>query len=95
MNPTVYPPSTLSTLKFNITFVSESIVRIKITDPNKQRYEVPIQPLSSVDPNPDKKYSVHVNKMGFGVIISRNHNNAVVFNSSIAPMLYGDQFLQV
>ncbi|XP_072852258.2 sucrase-isomaltase, intestinal isoform X2 [Pogona vitticeps] len=71
--------------------------RFKITDPAKKRFEVPhehVKPFEgqkATNPN----YRVEVINNPFGIQVIRNSNNKVLFDTSIGPLVYADQFLQL
>ncbi|XP_037691918.1 maltase-glucoamylase, intestinal isoform X2 [Choloepus didactylus] len=69
----------------------------KLTDPTKGRYEVPhehVQPFSG-DAASNLNYQVEVSKEPFSIKVTRKINNRVLFDSSIGPLLFADQFLQL
>ncbi|XP_013915888.1 PREDICTED: maltase-glucoamylase, intestinal-like, partial [Thamnophis sirtalis] len=70
----------------------------KITDPaNKDRFEVPhenVQPFQGSKAT-NLMYRVEVTDNPFGISVIRNSNNKVLFNTSIGPLIYADQFLQL
>uniref|UniRef100_A0A8C6XI99 P-type domain-containing protein n=1 Tax=Naja naja TaxID=35670 RepID=A0A8C6XI99_NAJNA len=70
----------------------------KITDPaNKDRYEVPhenVQPFQGSKAT-NLMYRIEVTDNPFGISVIRNINNKVLFNTSIGPLIYADQFLQL
>ncbi|XP_051482229.1 sucrase-isomaltase, intestinal [Apus apus] len=69
----------------------------KITDPNKQRFEVPhehVQPFTGSAAS-DLKYEVEVKPNPFGIVVTRVSNGRVLFDTTIGPLQYADQFLQL
>ncbi|KAM9215962.1 maltase-glucoamylase [Dugong dugon] len=69
----------------------------KLTDQNKDRYEVPhehVQPFEGSAASP-LAYKVEVSKQPFSIKVIRQSNNRVLFDSSIGPLLFADQFLQL
>ncbi|XP_052029484.1 maltase-glucoamylase [Apodemus sylvaticus] len=69
----------------------------KLTDQTKARYEVPhehVQPFNENAASP-LNYKVDVTKEPFSIKVTRNSNNRVLFDSSIGPLLFSDQFLQL
>nr|XP_016847510.1 PREDICTED: sucrase-isomaltase, intestinal [Anolis carolinensis] len=71
--------------------------RFKITDPAYNRYEVPhtnVKPFvgpKASNPN----YRVEITESPFSIQVIRNTNNKVLFDTSIGPLVYADQFLQL
>ncbi|KAM6201840.1 maltase-glucoamylase-like [Rhynchocyon petersi] len=69
----------------------------KLTDPNKDRYEVPHEHVQPFQGNAASslKYLVEVSERPFSIKVSRRSNNRVLFDSSIGPLLFSDQLLQL
>ncbi|XP_072330551.1 sucrase-isomaltase, intestinal [Scyliorhinus torazame] len=71
--------------------------RFKITDANKRRFEVPhenIKPFGGpAASNPN--YEVELNENPFGIIIRRKSTRTVLFDTSVAPLQFADQYLQI
>ncbi|NIG60377.1 maltase-glucoamylase, intestinal-like [Pontoporia blainvillei] len=69
----------------------------KLTDQNQDRYEVPhehVQPFNGNAASP-LTYKVEVSKQPFSIKVIRTSNSHVLFDSSIGPLLFADQFLQL
>ncbi|XP_045420062.1 maltase-glucoamylase, intestinal isoform X1 [Lemur catta] len=69
----------------------------KFTDQTMDRYEVPhehVQPFSG-NAATSLTYGVDVSKQPFSIKVTRRSNNRVLFDSSIGPLLFADQFLQL
>lgn len=69
----------------------------KLTDQNQDRYEVPhehVQPFQGNAASP-LTYEVMVSKQPFSIKVIRTSNSRVLFDSSIGPLLFADQFLQL
>ncbi|KAM5255777.1 maltase-glucoamylase [Ctenodactylus gundi] len=69
----------------------------KLTDQTKDRYEVPhehVQPFSG-NAASSLNYHVEVSKQPFSIKVTRRSNSRVLFDSSIGPLLFADQFLQL
>ncbi|XP_077004171.1 maltase-glucoamylase isoform X1 [Tamandua tetradactyla] len=69
----------------------------KLTDPNKDRYEVPhehVQPFKG-NAASNLSYQVEVSKEPFSIKVTRKTNNRVLFDSSIGPLVFAEQFLQL
>lgn len=69
----------------------------KLTDQNQDRYEVPHEHVQSFNGNAASAltYEVTVSKQPFSIKVTRRSNNRVLFDSSIGPLLFADQFLQL
>ncbi|XP_048460068.1 maltase-glucoamylase [Rhincodon typus] len=70
---------------------------VKITDANKSRFEVPheiIKPFEGpAASNPN--YEVELSKNPFGISIRRKSTRTVLFDTSVAPLRFADQYLQI
>uniref|UniRef100_I3M252 Sucrase-isomaltase, intestinal n=1 Tax=Ictidomys tridecemlineatus TaxID=43179 RepID=I3M252_ICTTR len=69
----------------------------KLTDQTKDRYEVPHEHVQPFNGNAaaSLNYEVEVSKQPFSIKVTRRSNNRVLFDSSIGPLLFADQFLQL
>ncbi|XP_023568521.1 maltase-glucoamylase, intestinal [Octodon degus] len=69
----------------------------KFTDQTKNRYEVPHEHVQPFNGNAatSLNYQVEVSKQPFSIKVSRRSNSRVLFDSSIGPLLFADQFLQL
>ncbi|XP_065700522.1 sucrase-isomaltase, intestinal [Patagioenas fasciata] len=71
--------------------------RFKITDPKTQRFEVPhehVQPFTGSAAS-SLNYRVEVKQNPFGIVVTRVSNGRVLFDTTIGPLQYADQFLQL
>ncbi|RXN19989.1 lysosomal alpha-glucosidase [Labeo rohita] len=92
-----YLPRDISTLQLDV--MAETLGRLHLTlkDPASPRYEVPFitsqtrghkdiqNPLYDVDFQPDP----------FGFIVRRKSNGRVLLNTTVGPLLFADQYLQL
>uniref|UniRef100_UPI00398F668E maltase-glucoamylase n=1 Tax=Pristiophorus japonicus TaxID=55135 RepID=UPI00398F668E len=71
--------------------------RFKITDAKKQRFEVPHENIKTfkgpVASNPN--YEVELNQNPFGIVIRRKSTKTVLFDTSVGPLQFADQYLQI
>uniref|UniRef100_A0A2K5D9Z9 alpha-glucosidase n=1 Tax=Aotus nancymaae TaxID=37293 RepID=A0A2K5D9Z9_AOTNA len=69
----------------------------KLTDQTKSRYEVPHEHVQSFSGNAAASltYQVEISREPFGIKVTRRSNSRVLFDSSIGPLLFADQFLQL
>ena len=81
-------------------YINQKVLRVKIYDASKSRYEVPLE-LNDVRNNnafvSDLVFSWE-NRASDGVFqfkITRRATNAVIFDTSIGGMVFEDQFLQI
>ncbi|XP_048170897.1 maltase-glucoamylase-like [Corvus hawaiiensis] len=71
--------------------------RFKITDPNSQRFEVPhehVRPFTGSAAT-GLNYKVELKQEPFGIVVTRASNGKVLFDTTIGPLQYSDQFLQL
>ncbi|XP_045412485.1 sucrase-isomaltase, intestinal [Lemur catta] len=71
--------------------------RFKITDPSNTRYEVPHQFVEEfTGPTPSETlYDVQVTESPFSIKVIRKSNSRTLFDTSIGPLVYSDQYLQI
>uniref|UniRef100_A0A452QIN5 Sucrase-isomaltase n=1 Tax=Ursus americanus TaxID=9643 RepID=A0A452QIN5_URSAM len=71
--------------------------RFKITDPNNRRYEVPHQFVGEFTGTAasDPLYDVQVTENPFSIKVIRKSNMKTLFDTSIGPLVYSDQYLQI
>ncbi|XP_052660788.1 sucrase-isomaltase, intestinal [Harpia harpyja] len=71
--------------------------RFKITDPETPRFEVPHEHVRSFAGSAASKlnYKVDVKQNPFGIVVTRVSNGRVLFDTTIGPLQYADQFLQL
>ncbi|KAM4889329.1 sucrase-isomaltase, intestinal [Thomomys bottae] len=72
-------------------------LRIKITDPNNKRYEVPhqfVKDFSGSVPS-ETLYNVQMTDNPFSIKVIRKSNNNILFDTSVGPLIYSDQYLQI
>lgn len=72
-------------------------LRFKITDPNNKRFEVPHQYVKEfTGPSPlETLYDVQVVENPFSIKVIRKSNNRILFDTSVGPLVYSDQYLQI
>ncbi|CAD7690944.1 unnamed protein product [Nyctereutes procyonoides] len=71
--------------------------RFKITDPNNKRYEVPHQFVKEFTGTAASNtlYDVQVINNPFSIKVIRKSNGRILFDTSIGPLVYSDQYLQI
>ncbi|XP_063062788.1 lysosomal alpha-glucosidase [Engraulis encrasicolus] len=89
-----YYGNDVKSLHLEIRHETESRLRVRLTDPAEERYEVPIDVPVVKEKAPNPSYRVDVSKDPFGIIVTRADTGTVLLNTSIAPLFYSDQFLQ-
>ncbi|XP_053333226.1 lysosomal alpha-glucosidase [Clarias gariepinus] len=94
-NQKTYYPKDIETLRLDVLYESNSRLRVKITDPSQQRFEVPIDVPGETPRAQNPLYTVEFSKQPFGIVVKRTQNGAVLLNTTVAPLFYADQFLQM
>ncbi|XP_068137043.1 sucrase-isomaltase, intestinal [Hyperolius riggenbachi] len=89
--------SEIEELRLAAQMQSKNRFRFKITDPNKSRFEVPHEHVKeftgSAEPNPN--YSVEMSNKPFGIKVYRKTPARLLFDTTIGPLVYANQFLQL
>lgn len=83
-------------LKLNMRYDTRNRLHFKIFDPNKNRYEVPIQLSSSTEVPKYTDYDVDlVDDPQFGIQVKRKSTGTVIFDTNTPGTIFADQFLQI
>ncbi|KAJ8284121.1 hypothetical protein COCON_G00029710 [Conger conger] len=90
-----YYPKDIETLQLDAYFETDSRLRVKITDPSTARFEVPISVPNATTKASSPLYTVEFSKNPFGLVVKRTSTGTVVLNTTVAPLFFADQFLQV
>lgn len=95
--PTVFGTE-IEELHLTAEIQSKNRFRFKIIDPKNKRFEVPHEHVKeftgSAEPNPN--YNVELVEKPFGIKVHRKTPDArVIFDTTIGPLFYADQFLQL
>ncbi|GFQ91347.1 lysosomal alpha-glucosidase [Trichonephila clavata] len=88
-------PNDVLSLHLIITFIDDSILRIKIIDPNTKRYEVPIPINDALKELYGPNYNVKIDSKNGNLLITRKVNGVVIFRTNLSQLVYSDQFLQL
>ncbi|XP_078521078.1 lysosomal alpha-glucosidase-like [Lissotriton helveticus] len=90
-----YYPKDIEKLLLEVIFETDTRLHIKLTDASKPRYEVPIEvpPVTKKASNPI--YVVDFSDNPFGVMVWRKGSQHVLLNTTVAPLMFADQFLQI
>ncbi|XP_051569666.1 lysosomal alpha-glucosidase isoform X1 [Myxocyprinus asiaticus] len=92
-----YLPWDISTLQLDVMAESSGRLHITLKDPLSSRYEVPFVTSYSRG-HSDKQeplYDVEFQPDPFGFIVRRKSNGCVLLNTTIGPLLFADQYLQI
>ncbi|XP_078273960.1 lysosomal alpha-glucosidase isoform X2 [Rhinoraja longicauda] len=93
-NKTYYPRDILK-LQLNVMFETDHRLHIKINDSSNPRYEVPIKVPSSAKKATSPMYTVEYSEEPFGIVVRRRSTRTVLLNTTVAPLFFADQFLQM
>lgn len=95
-----YLPKDISTLHLEVIEESAGCLHLTVKDPSYPRYEVqlPGDPRSGAPRKTDSQdtlYSTEFHPDPFGFIVRRKSNGRVIVNTTVAPLLFADQYLQL
>ncbi|CAG11433.1 unnamed protein product, partial [Tetraodon nigroviridis] len=92
-----YLPRDVPVLRLDVAEAAADCLHITLKDPSSQRYEVEL-PAGVVRGHADSQdvlYTTEYQSDPFGFIVRRNSNGRVIMNTSVAPLLFADQYLQL
>ncbi|KAI9514722.1 hypothetical protein NQZ68_030911 [Dissostichus eleginoides] len=92
-----YLPKDIATLHLEVTEEAAGCLHLTFKDPSSQRYEVKLPagvPQSPADTQ-DALYTTEYQAEPFGFIVRRKSNGRVIMNTTVAPLLFADQYLQL
>ncbi|XP_056143796.1 lysosomal alpha-glucosidase [Lampris incognitus] len=92
-----YLPKDIPTLRLEVMKETAGRLHLTVKDPSSRRYEVPLpsgRPGGSVKTQ-DTLYAIEFNTDPFGFIVRRKSNGRVIVNTTVAPLLFADQYLQL
>lgn len=88
-------PNEILNLEVLLIFESEQTLRVKIIDPNNSRYEVPsLNRTQKSRPKNDTDYQIFINENPFGIKIFRKSTGKIIIDTSVAPLIYSDQYIE-
>uniref|UniRef100_A0A4W4EG98 Lysosomal alpha-glucosidase n=1 Tax=Electrophorus electricus TaxID=8005 RepID=A0A4W4EG98_ELEEL len=92
-----YLPRDISTLQLEVMPEDTGRLHLTLKDPSSTRYEVPFVAVSSgrATGMQSRLYDVEFQPDPFGFIVRRRSNGRVLVNTTVAPLLYADQYLQL
>ncbi|KAM9358900.1 sucrase-isomaltase, intestinal [Symphorus nematophorus] len=84
-------------LSFHAEMQTNNRLRFKISDAHKQRFEVPHEHISSLNSDPSSPIgnTLEVTNKPFGLTVRRKENKKVLFDTTMAPLVFADQYLQL
>ncbi|CAL8305811.1 unnamed protein product [Merluccius merluccius] len=95
-----YLPGDIPTLRLEVVEETASCFHLTLKDPSSKRYEVPLPAgnfggLNRPNTPQDPLYTTQFQPDPFGFIIQRKSNGRVIMNTTVAPLLFSDQYLQL
>ncbi|OPJ74287.1 hypothetical protein AV530_004146 [Patagioenas fasciata monilis] len=87
----------VSSVLLSVQFQTQTRLRFTLTDPQKQRFEVPhehVGPFTAPAASA-LTYAVTIQENPFGLRVTRASSGKVVFDTTIGPLIYSEQFLQI
>ncbi|KAM4663585.1 lysosomal alpha-glucosidase [Discoglossus pictus] len=90
-----FMPKDIKTLQLEVHFETESRLHFTIKDQNQKRFEVPIETPKVSTKAVSTQYDVQFSSEPFGLVIRRKSNGLILLNTTVAPLLFADQFLQI
>ncbi|GIY46214.1 lysosomal alpha-glucosidase [Caerostris extrusa] len=88
-------PNDVLNLILVITFIDDNALRIKITDANAKRFEVPLPINDSLKQLLTPSYDVTLDSKTSEIIITRKSSRTIIFKTNLSQLVYSDQFLQL
>ncbi|XP_068440776.1 sucrase-isomaltase, intestinal isoform X2 [Clinocottus analis] len=84
-------------LSFHAEMQSNNRLRFKIYDAHRQRFEVPHEHISShtSDPSSPISNTLEMTHKPFGLTVRRKENKKALFDTTMAPLVFADQYLQM
>ncbi|GBL98291.1 Lysosomal alpha-glucosidase [Araneus ventricosus] len=93
-SPSGFPNDVLN-LRLLISLINDYTVRIKITDANSVRFEVPIPINEGLKSLEKPYYDVAVDPETSQLTITRKASKTIIFKTKLSQLVYSDQFLQL
>ncbi|XP_072098532.1 lysosomal alpha-glucosidase isoform X1 [Mobula birostris] len=88
-------PNDITTLQLSVMYETAGRLHFTLKDPLRKRYEVPFNVPKVTEKASTQLYNVTFSSRPFGIIIQRKSNGLVLLNTTVAPLFYADQFLQI
>ncbi|KAL5020346.1 hypothetical protein ScPMuIL_003238 [Solemya velum] len=88
-------PNEMTDLNLTVKMETSSRLRFKLTDTTRARYEVDISAPVVTSKASSTDYTVHINNSPAGVIVTRKSTGSILFDTTVSPLVYSDQFIQI
>lgn len=98
-----YRKNEILKLEVRLDLDSNDRLHFKIVDPNSERYEVPLVKLNNYNNNNNKDhvtnfkdtdYQIYIENKPFSLKVFRKSTGRILFDTSIAPLIFADQYIQ-
>ncbi|KAM3846334.1 lysosomal alpha-glucosidase isoform 3-T3 [Vipera latastei] len=90
-----FMPDDILNVQLNVVFETKGRLHFTLKNPARKRYEVPLETPKATSRESSMLYSVQFSADPFGFIVFRQSNGQVLLNTTVAPLFYADQFLQI
>jgi len=89
-------PGDVKHLTLDLWIETANRLHFKIYDPTSERYEVPISTPSPPTNKPvTSDFKIEFTSSPFGLTVYRKSTGTILFDTTVAPLIFADQFLQV
>ncbi|XP_069786190.1 lysosomal alpha-glucosidase isoform X2 [Narcine bancroftii] len=82
-------------LQLNVMYETSDRLHFTLKDLENKRYEVPIDVPVVTQKASTQFYTVRFSDRPFGIIVQRKSNGLVLLDTTVGPLFYADQFLQI
>uniref|UniRef100_A0A8B9J0T4 Lysosomal alpha-glucosidase n=1 Tax=Amazona collaria TaxID=241587 RepID=A0A8B9J0T4_9PSIT len=88
-------PGDVGCLRLDVLLETPARLRFTLRDAARQRYEVPLDTPRVSGRVATTLYGVQINEEPFGLVVYRQRGGQVLLNTTVAPLFFADQFLQI
>ncbi|XP_028402531.1 maltase-glucoamylase, intestinal-like [Dendronephthya gigantea] len=81
-------------ISVHVQFSHNDVLRIKIVDSHEKRYEVPVS-ISPSHEGAEPVYDIQTVDYPFSLKITRKSDKEVLWDTSVAPIIFSDQYIQI
>ncbi|CAF2048966.1 unnamed protein product [Rotaria magnacalcarata] len=90
-----YMPHDIVNLTVDLIYETEQRLRIRIYDTVFKRYEVPLK-VPAIEKKADPTdYEIVVKSKPFSILVTRKSTGMILFDSSVSPFIFADQFIKI
>ena len=95
-NASTFRQNEILKLEVRLELESNERLHVQIVDPNKKRYQVPLANLNQKTKQnlQDTDFQIYIGKSPFSIKIYRKSSGRIIFDTSVAPLIYADQYIQ-